>query len=57
VGLFRRAVPRHHHDSSASAPEGRAESVRPPIPEPETYLFMLIGVGAVAWIIRRKNKK
>ena len=52
-GLF----PGHHHDSGGSAPKRRGESILLPIPEPKTYLFMLIGVGAVAWIIRTKNKK
>ena len=51
-GLF----PHHHHDSSDSAPARRGESIMPPIPEPETYLFMAVGVGVVAWIIRRNKK-
>ena len=25
-------------------------------PEPETYLLMLVGIGAVAWIARNKKK-
>jgi hypothetical protein len=26
------------------------------VPEPETYLLMLVGVGAVAWIIKKRKK-
>jgi PEP-CTERM motif-containing protein len=51
-GLF----PRHHHDSGGSPVRRSSDTVLPPIPEPETYLFILVGVGVVAWIIR-KNKK
>ena len=52
-GLF----PRHrHNDFSGSPARQRASDVIPPIPEPETYLYMLVGIGVAAWIIR-KNKK
>jgi hypothetical protein len=27
-----------------------------PAPEPETYLMLLVGVGAVAWIMRKRKK-
>ena len=52
-GLFPR---HHHHDFGGGAAPARNSDIIPPIPEPETYLFMLVGVGVAAWIIR-KNKK
>ena len=49
--------PRHRHsDFSGSPARNGASDVIPPIPEPETYLYMLVGIGLAAWIIR-KNKK
>ena len=27
------------------------------VPEPETYLLMLVGIGAVAWVVRKRNKR
>jgi hypothetical protein len=54
-GLF----PRHHHSNPGSPParhNSDSDSILPPIPEPETYLFMLVGVGVVAWIVRKNRK-
>ena len=54
-GLF----PRHHHSNPGSSParhNSDSDSILPPIPEPETYLFMLVGVGVVAWVIRKRKK-
>ena len=57
-GLF----PRHRHNDFSGSPArqagsgNNADNAIPPIPEPETYLFMLVGIGIAAWIIR-KNKK
>jgi hypothetical protein len=56
-GLF----PRHRHNVFSGSPARQAggnsaDNVIPPIPEPETYLYMLVGIGIAAWIIR-KNKK
>jgi hypothetical protein len=28
----------------------------PSVPEPETYLLVLVGIGALAWVVRNKNK-
>jgi hypothetical protein len=28
----------------------------PPVPEPETYLYILVGAAIVAWIIHNKRK-
>ena len=55
-GLF----PRHHHDASSGVPERSSmpelgNSI-PPVPEPETYLYTLVGAGHVAWIIHSKRK-
>jgi len=55
-GLF----PRHHHGSSSGVPERSSmpdlgNSI-PPVPEPETYLYMLVGAGIIAWIIHNKRK-
>jgi hypothetical protein len=27
-----------------------------PAPEPETYLLMLVGLGVVGWIVKRRKK-
>jgi len=57
-GLF----PRHRHHGEASGVPEHSSSLPdlgtsvPPIPEPETYLFMLVGAGIVAWIIHNKRK-
>jgi len=57
-GLF----PRHHNQSNSPGVPERSSSMPdlgnsiPPVPEPETYLYMLVGAGIVAWIIHNKRK-
>lgn len=48
---------RHHDRSSDGAPARHNDDVIPPIPEPETYLILAVGVGVVAWLARRNSKK
>jgi len=57
-GLF----PRHHNHGGASGVPERSSSMPdlrnsiPPVPEPETYLYMLVGGGIVAWVVHNKRK-
>jgi len=57
-GLF----PRHHKNNGSSGVPERSSSLPdlgnsiPAVPEPETYLYMLVGAGIVAWVIRNKRK-
>lgn len=50
-GLF----PRHHHDSGSGAAPYRRDVISP-VPEPESYLMLIVGLGAVAWVIYKKKK-
>jgi len=50
MGLFRK------HHSDYSPPPHTDPAVIPPIPEPETYVFIGVGVAAVIWLARRKKK-
>jgi len=50
MGLFRK------HHSDYSPPRYTDPAVIPPIPEPETYVFIGVGVAAVIWLARRKKK-
>jgi hypothetical protein len=46
--------------SNSAVPTARIsspDSIVPAIPEPETYLLMLAGLGVVVWVARSRKKK
>jgi len=51
MGLFHR-----HHDDPQYRPSRDSQSFVNPVPEPETYMLMVVGLVAVGWIIRNRNK-
>jgi hypothetical protein len=42
-----------NNNSQSTAPQ---MSVVSPTPEPETYVLLLVGIGAIAWAIRNRKK-
>lgn len=51
-GLF----PHGSGSSNRSAPTRTQTLMVSPVPEPETYLMLLVGLGAVGWIAMRRKK-
>jgi hypothetical protein len=43
----------NNNNSQSTAPQ---MSVVSPTPEPETYVLLLVGIGAIAWVIRNRKK-
>ena len=56
-GLF----PHHHKEQASSGVPEQSSAISglgssiPPVPEPETYLYLLVGAGIVAWIINKRK--
>ena len=47
-----------HKDKNDSGSQSTAPqmSVVSPTPEPETYVLLLVGIGAIAWAVRNRKK-
>jgi hypothetical protein len=45
-----------HKNNSGSQSTAPQISVVSPTPEPETYVLLLVGIGAIAWAIRNRKK-
>jgi hypothetical protein len=50
AGLF----PRSKHAQPPATPS--QPGMVPAVPEPETYAFLAVGIGIVAWIVYRRKK-
>jgi hypothetical protein len=51
-GLF----PHHSSDNGSQSSAAPQMSVVSPTPEPETYVLLLVGIGAIAWAVRNRKK-